>query len=253
MSSRAPVVGMDFSMTPVVRALVIACSAVWLAQLLTMHAGWSFWSWFVLSAPTFLSGMFWQVVTYQFLHTPLGIAHVLFNMLMLWMFGRDVERARGGSWFLPFYLACGAGAGLLWVLLTGILPGAGAPMVGASGSVLGVMTAWAMFWPRRQVLFMLMIPIEARYFILITAAIELLLVWSPSSGVANLAHLAGMLTAWVIVRQGWRLGRVGALPATVASRLGEWRRARRRSRLKVVDRDWERWLRDNDPRDQRRH
>src|SRR4051794_14674148 len=59
----------------------------------------------------------WQPVTYMFLHarTP---THVLFNMLILWMFGVELERMWRTRFFVKFYFITGIGAGLISVLVS---------------------------------------------------------------------------------------------------------------------------------------
>lgn len=130
----------------------------------------------------------WQLVTYQFLHG--GFAHLFFNMFSLWMFGIEIENIWGSKKFLIYYLLCGIGGGLLQVLSN-----PGAPTVGASGAIFGVMIAFAMMFPDRYILFYFFIPIKVKYFILFLVVIEFMSVGSMSF-VAHLAHLGGALTGF---------------------------------------------------------
>jgi membrane associated rhomboid family serine protease len=63
----------------------------------------------------------WRLASYMFLHDPAGIAHILFNMLALWMFGTELERTWGTRYFLKFYFVTGIGAAVLTVLFS-LLP-----------------------------------------------------------------------------------------------------------------------------------
>ncbi len=72
-------------------------------------------------------------VTYQFLHG--GSAHLLVNMSVLLLVGSVVEPLLGGAWFLLLYLICGVGAAVGFQLLSGSTP---VPLVGASGSIMGL-------------------------------------------------------------------------------------------------------------------
>ncbi len=74
----------------------------------------------------------WQTFTYLFLHG--GWIHILFNMLVLWMFGKDLEIEWGKNEFLIFYFVCGIGSGLITVLANINSP---IVIVGASGSISG--------------------------------------------------------------------------------------------------------------------
>ncbi|MBI4534824.1 MAG: rhomboid family intramembrane serine protease, partial [Ignavibacteriae bacterium] len=83
----------------------------------------------------------WQLVTYMFMHG--GLGHLFFNMLALWMFGMELENTWGSKRFLIYYLVCGLGAGIS-NLFVAPLVGPGAPTVGASGAVFGVLIAFGM-------------------------------------------------------------------------------------------------------------
>ena len=150
----------------------------------------------------------YQLVTYMFIHA--GLLHILFNMLALWMFGTELERMWGTRFFLKFYFITGIGAGALTVLLTYLLPFGPlrqlqvSYIVGASGAIYGLLLAYAMYFPDRQIYMYLVFPIPARIFVLIMGAIALYLSMSDSGGVANATHLCGLLVAYVYLK-GLRL------------------------------------------------
>ncbi|MCB0749263.1 MAG: rhomboid family intramembrane serine protease [Ignavibacteriae bacterium] len=134
----------------------------------------------------------WQLITYQFLHG--GFSHIFFNMLMLWMFGMEIENLMGSSKFLIFYLLAGIGGGLLQLFL-----GSGVgPIIGASGSVFGVMVAFAMYFPDRPIYLYFLLPIKAKYLIVGMMIIEFLSVGNGSF-VAHLAHLGGAIVGFLFV------------------------------------------------------
>ncbi|MFZ1290740.1 MAG: rhomboid family intramembrane serine protease [Melioribacteraceae bacterium] len=134
----------------------------------------------------------WQLVTYQFLHG--GFSHIFFNMLMLWMFGMEIENIMGSKKFLIFYLLAGIGGGILQLLL-----GSGsAPIIGASGAVYGVMVAFAMYFPDRLIYIYFLIPVKAKYLIVFMMVIEFLSV-GDASFVAHLAHLGGAVIGFLFV------------------------------------------------------
>ncbi|PYS95353.1 MAG: DUF1751 domain-containing protein [Acidobacteria bacterium] len=142
----------------------------------------------------------WQVVTYMFLHAPDWLWHLLLNMLMLWMFGTEVERAWGTRAFVKYYFICGIGAALVTCLF---FPNS--TTIGASGAVFGVMLAYGLMFPTRQILLWLLFPMRAISFVLICIGIELFSLASLQDGVAHFAHLGGMLFGYLYLKRAWRL------------------------------------------------
>ncbi len=134
----------------------------------------------------------WQLITYQFLHG--GFTHIFFNMLMLWMFGMEIENIMGSRKFLIFYLLAGIGGGLLQLVIG---TGAGA-IIGASGAVFGVMVAFAMFFPDRMIYIYFLFPVKAKYLIVFLMVIEFLSVGNGSF-VAHLAHLGGAVVGFLFI------------------------------------------------------
>ena len=234
-----------FALPPAIRVILVACTLIWLVQLTTAGILAGVWYELGLVPIMFVRGLrLWQLVTYQFLHS-LNPLHLVLNMYGVWMFGRDLERRWGTGRFVRYYLACGVGAGLLHVAITlALVPEvADVPVIGASGALFGLMMAFAMIWPRREFyLFPFPIAVQVRWLVLAYGLFALLAAWNPASRVANLAHLGGLLTGWLYLRVGERLGAVGGLPR----RAGDWvrglQRSRRRAKMKVVDRDFDRWL-----------
>lgn len=139
-------------------------------------------------------GTVWQFATYMFIHSPTGIGHILFNMLALWMFGSDLERDWGSRFFLKYYLVCGVGAGvmdliirLLFNLRLGVL------IIGASGAIFGLLLAFGVLYPNRTILFMLLFPIQAKYFVMIIGGIAFLMSFQSGDNISHITHLSGML------------------------------------------------------------
>lgn len=152
----------------------------------------------------------WQLVTYGFLHG--NFAHIFFNMLALWMFGRDIELRWGSRRFAIYYFTCVVGAGLIQLIVATLSLNAGGrpyPTIGASGGTFGILLAFGMLFPYRQVMLLFPpIPMEARYFVIIFGGIELFLgVSGLSTGIAHFAHLGGMLFGFLLILY-WR----GKLP-----------------------------------------
>ena len=153
----------------------------------------------------FADFMPWQLATYGFLHDLKGINHILFNMFGLWMFGRDLERILGAKRFLIYYFTCVVGAGVVQLIVASFT-GSEFPTVGASGGVFGILLAYGMAFPNRMVVLLIPpIPMKAKYFVLIFGLLELYFgVSGNQPGVANFAHLGGMLFGFLLI-QRWRL------------------------------------------------
>jgi rhomboid family protein len=147
----------------------------------------------------------WQLATYMFLHG--GVFHIVFNMLALWMFGTELERRWGTPFFLKFYAVTGVGAGVLTVLFS-LLPFAAAQqlyqgnIIGASGAIFGLLLAYALYFPERQIYMYFVFPIPARVFVAIIGAIAFLSSLGDSGGVASATHLGGLAVAYVYLKSG---------------------------------------------------
>jgi len=144
----------------------------------------------------------WQLVTYLFVHSPTSIGHVLFNMLAVWMFGVELERRWGTPFFAKFYAVCGVGAALCTIVVSLLPFDATSSLydtttIGASGAVYGLLMAWALIFPHREILFMFIFPLKTRMFVLIVGAIAFLSALNASGGpVASIAHLGGLIAGW---------------------------------------------------------
>lgn len=182
----------------------------------------------------FLSSDFhiYQLFTYMFMHA--GLTHIFFNMFALWMFGRIVESVWGPKRFLIYYMVCGVGAGVIqeiaqfisfYTIAADQIPGFGFgdiltvahnsemvlnswTTVGASGAIYGILLAFGMLFPEERIfIFPLPVPVKAKWFVVLYAALELFLgLGMPGDSVAHFAHLGGMLFGYLLIRY-WRNGR----------------------------------------------
>jgi membrane associated rhomboid family serine protease len=149
----------------------------------------------------------WQIFTYMFLHG--GPWHLIFNMLALWMFGKQIEQDWGTRPFLKYYFLCGMAAGVCVLLVNAAMGKWTLLTIGASGGIFGVLLAFGVLYPDQTVLMSFLFPIKAKYFVMIYAAVELYVtVTSTPSGVSTIAHLGGMAFGWVYLktrRPKWKL------------------------------------------------
>jgi membrane associated rhomboid family serine protease len=132
------------------------------------------------------------LVSYQFLHA--DIIHILGNMIFLWVFGDDVEEATGRWRFLAFYLLCGIVGGLAFAWSAAHSDG---PLIGASGSIAGVVVAYLMLRPCAKItalLFAIPLRISAYWIIGVFIFMQLLNLSAASgSEVAYWCHFGGMV------------------------------------------------------------
>ena len=219
-------------MTPGVKALLIANVAVFVVQTLLRDTGAG-----AVGPLTSLFGFIpgraifglevWRFVTYMFLHG--GIGHILFNMLGLWMFGGQIEARWGRGPFLLYYLVCGLGGALTYGLFNLFGMESYTPMVGASGAVYGILLAYGMMFPEAIILIGLIVPMKAKYAVILFGLIELMSTAAGSGGgVAHLAHLGGMASGFLFLRLT-----IPSLRAGTGLR-NPWRRWRGKKRLRVV-------------------
>lgn len=186
-----------------------------------------------------------QLLTYMFMHSTSTFMHLFFNMFTLWMFGMTLERVMGTARFLFFYITVGIGAGLFQELvwsftwegsfLNWVTMSSGAPKevvkemfamgklvdwqnaflnnfqvtIGASGAIYGILLAFGMLFPNRQLYLMFVpVPIKAKYMVLGYGGIELLLGIAANDDIAHFAHLGGMLFGFLLLYYWKKKGEV---------------------------------------------
>jgi rhomboid family protein len=238
-STFAPRVGFDWRgfITPAVKLLVLICAGVFLVQTLVVilfppYATAWLNHWFGLVPLGPIPGLrLWQPVTYIFLHG--GLGHLLINMLMLWMFGRELELVWGKKRFLNYFFICGVGAGIITILVkvTPMLWGNrpyDIPTIGASGAIFGILIANAILFPDRRIwLFPLPLTIPMRPFVAVMGAVEFFgTLGAGNDNVSHFCHLGGMLIGWVYLRRGSFLYRV-------RNEMADWKYQRNRKKFQV--------------------
>lgn len=207
-------------LTPAIKVIVVACVVLFFAQALVPETD----LWLGLWPIAVIQRLWiWQPLTYMFLHG--GLGHIVFNLLTLWMIGGELERMWGTAFFARFYVVCGLGAALTHVVLSVLFGGRlDAEVVGASGAIYGLLLAYGMYFPTREILMSFLFPVQAKYMVIILGVISLYMSITDS-GVAGLAHLGGLATGWLYLR-----GRRVRLSAEIQYQFSRWRinRARRK-------------------------
>lgn len=232
---------MNLAITPMVRNLIVINVVIWVVfqLLLEGYGGIHFTRYFALYPGKFIYEFFvWQPITYMFLHS-LQVTHILFNMLMLWMVGGELEQRWGKKFFLAYYLISGAGAAVIYCFVIGIYSaftgsqqGLVIPVVGASGGIFGLLLAYGILFGERMTNFMMVFPMKAKHFVMLLAGIEILSILSSGvtgGEVAYLAHIGGLLSGYLALL-GW-----------TRIQQAQWRKAQKKKgsgRLRlVVDND----------------
>lgn len=198
-------------LTPVVKKILIAMGVIWVVVQLVLdkyfHLGIS--RWFILHPGLVIYKFWiWQTFTYIFFHSDSPM-HILFNGLMLWMVGSELEKHWGSRFFTTYFVTCGIGAALvyclgvsLYALFTGDPRPLEIPVEGASGALFGLLVAYGIVFSERVIYFMGLFPLKAKYFALIAAALDfssLLTNGIVGTEVASLAHLGGALVGFVFL------------------------------------------------------
>jgi membrane associated rhomboid family serine protease len=158
-------------------------------------------NYFALSVEGLKHGFVWQLLTYQFMHANLW--HILVNSWAIYLFGREIEETLGHKKFLALFLAGGVVGGIFQVIAALLWPGLfGGPVVGASAGGFGLMAAYAVLFPERE-LTLLFPPVtfHAKAMLIFSAVLAVAGIVFPVDHVANAAHLGGMLTGVVFIRQ----------------------------------------------------
>jgi membrane associated rhomboid family serine protease len=150
----------------------------------------------------------YQLFTYMFCHA--NFFHIFFNMLMLSFFGPILEDFWEQKQFLIFYIITGIGAGIFNILMD-LFFGLGtfSVMIGASGAIYGLMTAFGILFPNMELrLFLLPISFKAKYMVMVLGGIAIYSGFrsSPTDNTAHLAHLGGIVVAIVLIQFWMRRG-----------------------------------------------
>ncbi|MBC8174024.1 MAG: rhomboid family intramembrane serine protease [Chitinophagales bacterium] len=145
----------------------------------------------------------WSIITYQFLHDPLRIFHILFNMLYLYFFGRILVDFLNPRNVLPLYITGGIVGAFIFMLtynLSPVFSGQDAVLVGASASILALVVAAATLVPDYTVFLILIGPLKLKYIVFFALLIDIISINGLSNAGGHLAHLGGALTGFLFVK-----------------------------------------------------
>ncbi len=175
----------------------------------------------ILDTARVLHGEVWRLLTYAFLHDPESIPHIVFNMLFLWWFGRQVEEMVGTREFVLFYLTAALLAGLAYLACALVGLHSAGRVLGASGAVTAVLVLAACCHPRQIIYLFFLLPVPIWAFVVFSVAFDAYQLLQSAGGrevsrVAVSAHLGGAAFGFLYFKLGWRLA--GLLPRFGRSR-----------------------------------
>jgi membrane associated rhomboid family serine protease len=219
--------------------------ALFVAQMLTTPTGGLLAgeSWITetltLKADRVVQGQVWRLITYPFVYHPSSIWPILWGMLFLWWFGRDLEDVYGPREFLGFYLASTLVAGLAYVG-TAVAAGAGGariglpPYMGAGAPVAAVLVLCALHFPTRIIYLFLILPVPIWLVAVVDVGLDCYTFLSlagpkhPAAVMAAIpaASLSAAAFSLLYYRRQWRV-------SSLWPDLQGWKRRLRRPRLRV--------------------
>ena len=205
--------------TPVDRHLLRQSTGSSIADLLSAQDDTLFRPW-----------MWWQFLTYGFLHDPGQMGHIVSNMLVLFFLGRDVEDWYGTREFIRLYLVMLVFSSLVWAVTSQLSHSPGV-LLGASGAISGVVVLYALNFPKRILLLMFVLPVPAWLLGALVIAYDIMGAMGRGEPmVAYTAHLGGAAFALAYYYFRWNFGRMLTLAGT-------WLKGRSRPSLKVFKPD----------------
>jgi len=188
--------GWFWNLAPVCKAIILINAGVFLLQNALHWDDTGFTLRWLAASPeyTLYHFRFYQLLTAAFVHSHIDLMHIVFNMIFLWIVGREMEALYGSRDFLAFYLSAAVVSMLAWVLIQAVAtPDQPVFAVGASGAVLAVVTLFTLFYPKREILFFF-IPMPMWMVLAIDLIFPLLPLLGIQLGQSNIAveaHLAG--------------------------------------------------------------
>ncbi len=193
--------------------------------------------WFALDAVKVQSGQVWRLITYVFCHNrdnPFGLA---FNMIALWFLGAALERMYGSRELLWFYLATAAFCGVVFAAI-GVKVFLPFPLIGANPCILSLLTLYATHFPRQEILFCWVIPIQIRILLIVYVAIDIYMIMEAFSGQSGWAKVAYSAELWAVAfgyvyrRMNWHLSGFSQW-FDIGRAKRAWRQAQSSRKLKV--------------------
>ena len=185
---------------------------------------------FALSYSGFSSGLIYQLVTYPLVEG--SFMGLIFEGLLLWFIGSELESKWGQKFYLQFLAISVISVAPVYLLLS-IFTSSSAPLMGITGFNYALLVAYAIIYAERQLTFMLIFPMKAKYFCLLLAGIQLYMGIFSQSGAISLSHLSAMLFGFFVLQFERMKGR-GVRMGDVKNKM---HKKRMKSKLRIVTDD----------------
>lgn len=192
--------GITHGISTVVKWLLISNLVIFLLMSIggrfeLINVRWFFDNFGQVNSALFSKFKLWQLVTSLFIHG--GIAHIVNNMIALWIFGTALETEWGSRPFLVFYFVCGIGAGLLQFCVD---PSSSIPGVGASGAIFGLLGACGLILGNKEV-YVFMAKVKLKYVVAVFTGIELYLcLMGTQDGIGHWTHISGFIIGIIYIK-----------------------------------------------------
>jgi membrane associated rhomboid family serine protease len=184
-------------------------------------------SYLALSLSGMSSGLFYQLITYPFIEA--SFMGLLFEGLLLWFIGSELESKWGRKFYIEFFLVSVLSVAPLYLILSKTL-GLSAPLMGITGFNYALLVAYAIIYSERQLMFMMIFPMKAKYFCMLLAGIQLYTGFFSGSGAVSFTHLAAMLFAFMFLQYKSAKAR----GVSLGSMKQEMHKKKMKSKLRIV-------------------
>lgn len=146
----------------------------------------------------------WSIVTYMFVHT--GFLHFLFNMVMLYFTGIIFNQYLGENKIISLYLLSGISGALLYIIIYNIAPIFSAQLnsancIGASGSIMGILIATAVYVPNLEVRLFGILPVKLKWIAIVLILLDFINLPKDGNAGGHIAHLGGAIFGFLFVTQ----------------------------------------------------
>jgi membrane associated rhomboid family serine protease len=145
-------------------------------------------------------GQIWRLISYALLHDTQAYFHIAFNMLMLWMFGKEIEYFWGSRKFFEFYIFSALFSGVF--SLFAIFLSSYVNIIGASGALMALLVIYAHYFPERQLLFLFVIPMKVKTVVIVYAIISILGTAGNYGSISHITHLGGIVAGFIWIKIG---------------------------------------------------
>jgi len=194
--------------------------------------GGSLAGYLALSLNGIKSGLIYQVITYPFMEA--SFMGLLFESLIIWFIGSDLERQWGQKFYLQLFLVSVIGVIPIYLGLSAFT-GLSTPLMGITGFGYALLVSYAIIYSERQLTFMLLFPMKAKYFCMLLAGIQLYTGFFSGSGAVSFAYLGSMLFAFLFLQYKSMKARGGSFANSVQSVQKKRHKDKMRGKLSIVE------------------